>query len=103
MRARAKHGPAGRTRKETERRLVEFVADSPPCRVALDVDIIEGTTGFGAYDFIQSIGADLLVVPAPPQLDGAVPPRMNWALQVIPCSLWVVRETIGQASPSGLS
>ena len=97
MRARAKHGPAGRTRKETERRLVEFVADSPACGVALDVDIVEGTTGFGAYDFTQSVGADLLVVPAPPHLEGAVPPRMNWALQVTPCSLWVVRETVGRA------
>jgi nucleotide-binding universal stress UspA family protein len=102
MRARAKHGPAGRTRQETERRLVEFVADSPACGVALDVDIVEGTTGFGAYDFTQSVGADLLVVPAPPHLEGAVPPRMNWALQVTPCSLWVVRETGGQARSSGL-
>ncbi|MBV9490460.1 MAG: universal stress protein [Verrucomicrobia bacterium] len=97
MRARAKHGLGGRTRKETERLLVEFVADSPACGVALDVDIVEGTTGFGAYDFTQSLGADLLVVPAPPHLKGAVPPRMNWALQVAPCSLWVVRETVGQA------
>ena len=103
MQARAKHGFAGRTRKETERRLVEFVADSPACGVALDVDIVEGTTGFGAYDFTQSLGADLLVVPAPPHLEGAVPPRMNWALQVTPCSLWVVRETVGRARSSGLS
>ena len=100
MQARAEYEPAGRTRQETERRLVEFVADSPPCGVALDVDIIEGTTGFGAYDFTQSAGADLLVVPAPPHLEGAVPPRMNWALQVTPCSVWVVRETIRRA-PSG--
>jgi len=97
MRARAKHGRAGRTRQETERRLVEFVADSPACGVALDVAIVEGTTGFGAYDYTQSAGADLLVVPAPPHLEGAVPPRMNWALQVTPCSLWVVRETVGPA------
>jgi nucleotide-binding universal stress UspA family protein len=97
MRARAKHGRAGRTRQDTERLLVEFVADSPACGVALDVDIVEGTTGFGAYDYTESVGADLLVVPAPPHLEGAVPPRMNWALQVTPCSLWVVRESVGQA------
>jgi hypothetical protein len=70
MQARAEHEPAGRTRQETEGRLVEFVADSPACGVALDVDIVEGTTGFGAYDFTQSVGADLLVVPAPPHLEG---------------------------------
>ena len=94
MRARAEYDPAGRTREETERLLVEFVADAPACGVALDVDIVEGTTGFGAYDFTQAVGADLLVVPAPPHLAGAVPPRMNWALQVTPCSVWVVREAV---------
>ena len=97
MRARAEREPAGRTRQETEALLVEFVADAPACGVTLDADIIDGTTGFGAYDFTQSVGADLLVVPAPPHLEGAVPPRMNWALQVTPCSLWVVRETLGRS------
>ena len=101
MRARAEHEPAGRTRQETERRLVEFVADAPACGVALDVDIVEGTTGFGAYDFTQAVGADLLVVPAPPHLDGAVPPPMNWALQVTPCSVWVVREPVRREPESG--
>jgi nucleotide-binding universal stress UspA family protein len=101
MQARAERGGQGqtsvRTREETERRLCEFVASVPACGVALDADIVEGTTGFGAYDFAQSVDADLLVVPAPPHLKGAVPPRMNWALQVTPCSLWVVRENMGQA------
>lgn len=92
MQARAEHEPAVRTREETERLLREFVTSAPTCGVALDADIIGGTTGFAAYDFAQSAGADLLVVPAPTRLRGAVPPRMNWALQVTPCSLWVVRE-----------
>jgi hypothetical protein len=99
MQARAEYDPAGRTRQETERLLVEFVADSPACGVALDVDIVEGTTGFGAYDLTRSVGADLLVVPAPPHLEGAVPPRMSWALQVTPCSVWVVREIGDRARP----
>jgi hypothetical protein len=99
MQARAEHEPAGRTRQETERRLREFVAGTPVCGVALDADIVEGTTGFGAYDFAQSVGADLLVVPAPPRLKRAVPLRMGWALQVTPCSLWIVRERVGGPSP----
>jgi nucleotide-binding universal stress UspA family protein len=104
MQARAERGAEGeppvRTREETERRLCEFVAAAPPCGVALDADIVEGTTGFAAYDFAQSVDADLLVVPAPPRLGGAVPPRMNWALQVTPCSLWVVRQSVGRAGCS---
>jgi hypothetical protein len=51
------------------------------------------STGFAACDFTQSIGAELLVVPAPEHVEGAVPSMMDWALQVTPCSLWIVRET----------
>jgi hypothetical protein len=32
-------------------------------------------------------------VPAPEHVEGAVPLMMDWALQVTPCSLWIVRET----------
>jgi nucleotide-binding universal stress UspA family protein len=100
MQARAEHEPAVRTRGETEQLLREFVASAPACGVALDADIVGGTTGFAAYDFAQTANADLLVVPAPPRLGGAVPPRMNWALQVTPCSLWVVRKHAGGARPA---
>ena len=95
MEARAEREPAVRTREETERLLREFVAGAPACGVTLDADIVGGTTGFAAYDFAQAVSADLLVVPGPPRLGGAVPPRMNWALQVTPCSLWIVREPAG--------
>jgi hypothetical protein len=43
--------------------------------------------------FLQS--PDLLVVPAPLCLRDAVPPQMNCALRVTPCSLRVVREKGG--------
>jgi len=33
------------------------------------------------------------VVPAPEHVEGAVPSMMDWALQVTPCSLWIVRES----------
>jgi len=45
---------------------------------------------------MQSIGAELLVVPAPKHVEGAVPSMMDWALQFIPCSLWIVRESWGK-------
>jgi len=34
----------------------------------------------------------LFVPSLPEQVEGAVPSMMDWALQVIPCSLWIVRE-----------
>jgi len=97
MQARAELGaecekPA-RTREEEEQLLRDFVATAPACTVPVESKIVDTTTGFGACDFTQSIGAELLVVPKPEDLEGAVPLMMDWALQVIPCSLWIVRES----------
>jgi hypothetical protein len=55
--------------------------------------VVDSTTGFAACDFTQSIGANLLLVPAPERIEGAVPSMMDWALQVTPCSLWIVRQS----------
>ena len=71
----------------------DFVATAPACGVPVESKIVDTTTGFAACDFTQSIGAELLVVPAPEHVEGAVPSMMDWALQVIPCSLWIVRES----------
>jgi hypothetical protein len=54
---------------------------------------VDTTTGFAASDFTQSIGAELLVVPASEHIEDVVPSMMDWALQVTPCSLWIVRES----------
>ena len=102
MQARAESGaeyekPA-RTREEEEQLLRDFVATAPACSVPVESKIVDTTTGFAACDFTQSIGAELLVMPAPEHVEGAVPSMMDWALQVIPCSLWIVRET----NPFGL-
>ena len=79
MQARAELGAEyeklTRKREEEEQLLRDFVATAPAC------------------DFTQSIGAELLVVPAPELVEGAVPSMIDWALQVTPCSLWIVRET----------
>jgi len=97
MQARAESGveyeePA-RTREEEEELMRDFVATTPACGVPVESKIVDTTTGFAACDFTQSIGAELLVVPAPEHLEGAVPSMMDWALQVTPCSLWIVRES----------
>jgi hypothetical protein len=96
MRARAEssthHEKAARTREEEEQLLRDFMVRAPACSVPVESRIVDATTGFAAYDFTQSIGANLLVVPAPEHIEGTVPSMMDWALQVIPCSLWIVRE-----------
>jgi len=97
MQARAESGAEyqkpGRKREEEEQLLCDFVATAPPCDVPVEFKIVDTTTGFAACDFMQSIGAELLVLPAPEQVEGAVPSMMDWALQVIPCSLWIVRQS----------
>jgi nucleotide-binding universal stress UspA family protein len=97
MEARAESGaeyekPA-RKREEEEHLLRDFVATASECGVPVESKIVDTTTGFAACDFMQSIGAELLVVPAPKHVEGAVPSMMDWALQVTPCSLWIVRES----------
>jgi hypothetical protein len=46
-----------------------------------------------ASDFVQSVKADLLVVPMQKN-DGAIqqlPSNIAWITDVIPCNLWVIR------------
>jgi nucleotide-binding universal stress UspA family protein len=97
MQARAESDPESekpaRKREEEEELLRDFVATAPACGVPVESKIVDTTTGFAACDFTQSIGAELLVVPAPKHVEAAVPSMMDWALQVTPSSLWIVRET----------
>jgi nucleotide-binding universal stress UspA family protein len=94
MKARAEigahDGPPARTREEEEKMMNDFLASLPECDAPVDWNIIEATTGFAACDFADSVGADLLVLPGHNRPGGRVPPMANWALQVVPCSLWIV-------------
>ena len=69
MQARAELGAEyekpTRKREEEEQLLRDFVATAPACGVPVESKIVDTTTGFAACDFTQSIGAELLVVPAP--------------------------------------
>jgi len=94
MEARAQAGlqdgrPA-RTRAEEEQLMQDFLASLPDCDVPVDWHIVHATTGFAACDFADSVGADLLVLPGHNRPGGRVPQMANWALQVVPCSLWIV-------------
>jgi hypothetical protein len=46
-----------------------------------------------ASDFVQSVEADLLVVPLQKKGDAgqALPRKIAWITDVIPCNLWVIR------------
>jgi hypothetical protein len=84
---------AARKLEEEEHLLRDFMATALAYGVPVQSKIVDTTTGFAACDFVQSIGAELLVMPASEHVEGAVPSMMDWALQVTPCSLWIVRES----------
>lgn len=54
----------------------------------VETQIIRSTTGFGVCDFVQEVGADLLIVIAQSELaERRLPAHMDWLLQVIPTNV----------------
>ena len=99
---RSKSGAAGspganpasaRTLEEEEIALQNFILSAGETAVPIEARSIRGSTGFGASNFIQSVEADLLVVPldAKPEPKPKLPSRISWVTDVIPCNLWIVR------------
>jgi nucleotide-binding universal stress UspA family protein len=79
-----------------EARLEAFVEEFDIEAIPIVTRCIEGTTGFAAADFVQSIGADLLVIASEPASDHAhFPARMEWLENVIPTNLLVIRPPVG--------
>ena len=80
--------------RDPDDRLDQFVLDSTPLDVPVETYCIRGNTGFTACEYLQSIGADLLVVPTgmPGKPDPVLSPSLDWLYQVIPCNLWIMRE-----------
>ncbi len=78
---------------DQEAALEQFVLGAGHTDVPVEIRCIRGNTGFAAADFVQSIEADLLVVPVPRCTEGssALPPNLAWLTDVIPCNLWVIR------------
>jgi nucleotide-binding universal stress UspA family protein len=76
---------------DEEAELENFVLSAGPTEVPIEVRCIRGNTGFAVADFVQSIEADLLVVPVPLTSDHSLPSNIAWITDVIPCNLWVIR------------
>lgn len=77
---------------DEEAKLEHFVLDLGHTDVPIEVRLIRGNTGFAAADFVNSVEADLLVVPLDPAKNaGQLPPNLEWLIDVIPCNLWVIR------------
>jgi nucleotide-binding universal stress UspA family protein len=84
--------PTARTLEEEEEALDDFVRAVGPGDLPVDARCIRGNTGFAASDFVQSVEANLLVVPVEPSAEPAgIPPHIAWVSDVIPCNLWVIR------------
>ena len=97
-----KDGKPARTRVQEERLMEEFLASLPKCQVQIDWNIVDATTGFAACEFAESVEADLLVLPGYNRPQGRVPPLADWALRVVPCSLWIVQGSGACGNPSSL-
>src|SRR5438105_2631401 len=71
----------------------EVILAAGDTAVPIEARCIHGSTGFAASDFVQSVEANLLVVPleTKPELEPKLPPQIAWITDVIPCNLWIIR------------
>jgi nucleotide-binding universal stress UspA family protein len=78
---------------EDEEALEKFVLSAGATDVPMEARCIRGNTGLAALDFVQSMKADLLVVPLQKNSGGIqqLPSNIAWVTDVIPCNLWVIR------------
>jgi nucleotide-binding universal stress UspA family protein len=84
--------PRARTFEEEEKAIEDFVLAAGQTKVPIEARCIRGNTGFAASDFVQSVEADLLVVPIHPAESGErLPNHIAWITDVIPCNLWIIR------------
>jgi nucleotide-binding universal stress UspA family protein len=78
---------------DEEEALEKFVLSAGATDVPIEARCIRGNTGLAASDFVQSVKADLLVVPLQKKAGGTqqLPSNIAWVTDVIPCNLWVIR------------
>jgi nucleotide-binding universal stress UspA family protein len=79
-----------KTKDDEEEALENFVLSAGATAVPIETRCIRGNTGLAALDFVQSVKADLLVVPMRKNIR-RLPSNIAWVTDVIPCNLWVVR------------
>jgi nucleotide-binding universal stress UspA family protein len=97
--ARASMGSGGSKGKDSsahddeEDELERLVLEAGATEVPIEVRCVRGNTGLAASDFVQSVKADLLVVPLQKKGEANLPLPSNiaWITDVIPCNLWVIR------------
>jgi nucleotide-binding universal stress UspA family protein len=79
--------------EDDEEALEKFVLSAGDTEVPIEARCIRGNTGLAASDFVQSVKADLLVVPLRKNASGTqeLPSNIAWVTDVIPCNLWVIR------------
>jgi len=79
--------------KDEEEDLEKFVLSAGATDVPIEARCIRGNTGLAASDFVQSVEADLLIVPVGkvPGRDQQLPGNIAWVTDVIPCNLWLIR------------
>jgi nucleotide-binding universal stress UspA family protein len=84
--------PTARTLEQEEEALEKFIERAGGTEVGIEARCIRSNTGFAASDFVQTVEADLLVVPveATKESDG-IPAHIAWVTDVIPCNLWIIR------------
>jgi nucleotide-binding universal stress UspA family protein len=89
----AKSRPKPGGEDDEEEALEEFVLSAGATDVPIEARCIRGNTGLAASDFVQSVKADLLVVPLQKNPGGIqrLPGNIAWVTDVIPCNLWVIR------------
>src|SRR5437763_10959570 len=83
----------GKANEHEEDALEIFVLSAGATEVPIEARCIRGNTGLAASDFVQSVEADLLVVPVRTNegASGQLPNNIAWIIDVIPCNLWVIR------------
>jgi len=78
---------------DEEEALEQFVLSAGATEVPIEVRCVRGNTGLVASDFVQSVQADLLVVPLQQKGEASklLPSNIAWITDVIPCNLWLIR------------
>jgi nucleotide-binding universal stress UspA family protein len=81
------------TTDDEEDALEKFVLSAGATEVPIETRCIRGNTGLAASDFVQSVKADLLVVPLEKKSEASqpLPSNIAWITDVIPCNLWLIR------------
>lgn len=92
--AEAKEKALGADAPSAQENLEALAAELPSKKLEIDTHAVRGNTGFTACEFIQSNGADLLVMPSRIGEPGhpTFAPALDWIIQVIPTNVWVIRQ-----------